>query len=1151
MSACLSFEELEQHATGSGSASGSSASDHLQSCPTCRERFEQVRNHLAMFDACRAFGAEFAREALTTPLSEPGDSQATPTEVLDAPAAGPDAPQIDGYQILEEVHRGAQGVVYKAIQESANRTVALKLMLHGPYASRRQERRFEREIELVATLEHPNIVRLYDSRQGDGQHCFAMEYVEGLPLTDYVVANHLPVRETLGLFAKTCRAVAHAHQRGVIHRDLKPGNILADADGEPHVLDFGLAKPTADALAGPDSLATQTGEFFGTLAYASPEQASGQPDRVDTRTDVYALGVILYETLTGCRPYPTDGAISQVLKNIAEAEPKRPSQHNPQLDDELDTIILKALAKDSDRRYPSADALATDIGRYLAGRPIEAKADSGWYVLKKNLARYRAAVLAAAVVFLSVIAFAITVVAQSARLARERDRAILAERTTGEARNAERAQRALAEQRELMARRHAYAAHMNLAMEATKRWNHVQVKGLLEKHRPLAGQEDLRGFEWYYLWRQMHSDELTIEAHSRGARCVAFSPDGKHLVSGGGGGEKERLRLWDAATGRAVGALVGHTDAVTSVAFSPDGKRLASASEDLTVRLWDVTTGECRTTFRGHTEPVASLAFSPDGKALATGEGDLSLHYRETIPQRPGMVRVWEVATQRQWDSHKTGAISSLAFSPDGELLAVGSWDKTVKLWDVVGRDPQSSEKGTRAWALRHRSTLRHDVLVGCLAFSPDGKTLLVSGWDNTLNLWDPSTGQKRASLKMHAAWSFAFSPDGRTLAVGTHFSSICLWDAVRRHERDTLLGHTGVVKGVAFSPDGQRLASTCTDGTVKLWDPSKRYRPVRLGRHEQEIGSLAFSTNGKTLVTGSRDGTATFWDPATGQCRATLGAPGNFLRGEWVNAVAFSPNGKTLAMARADTMSLWDVATGQKQATLGKHGTKVYAVAFSPDGRSLISASRDKTVKVWDPRTRREKLTLSGHSARINAAAFSPDGKLLATGSSDRTVRLWDTRTWAEHATLKGHTNWVLSLAFSPDGKTLATGGWLREQSQDQPVELKLWDVATTEERINLRGHKWVVCSLAFSPDGETLASGGDAGNTRLWDVVTGQARCTFQALGVDWVLGLAFSPDGKTLVTSSRFAEGRYGVLVWQRATEQEVLAKKKGTFYFSRPR
>jgi serine/threonine-protein kinase len=406
---CPSLAELE--ALAAGEASSSAVPNHVEHCPSCRRQLELVRENNALM--ARLAGS---REDLASGGGSPGDAGAPPV--------------IAGYESLVELHRGGQGVVYRALQTATNRTVALKVLLAGAFATSRQRLRFEREIDLVAGLRHPNIVTVYDSGVADdGRHWFAMEYLEGETLDGYVGARRDPAAEpdrglrlpeTLRLFSKICAAVSYAHQRGVIHRDLKPGNVIVGHDGRPHVLDFGLAKPANPEVGRGQATVTVAGGFLGTLAYASPEQTTGDPGQVDVRSDVYALGVILYEMLTGRFPYAVTGRMSDVIDAIMKAPPRslRALPDTPyRIGDELDTIARKALAKDPERRYQSAEALRGDIEHYLAGEPIDAKRDSGWYVITKTLLRYKLQVAAAAmlVVLLTGFGIAMSVLYQQAR----------------------------------------------------------------------------------------------------------------------------------------------------------------------------------------------------------------------------------------------------------------------------------------------------------------------------------------------------------------------------------------------------------------------------------------------------------------------------------------------------------------------------------------------------------------------------------------------------------------------------------------------------------------------------------------------------------------------------------------------------------------
>ncbi len=413
MSDCLTPDQVEGLLAGTlPPDEAARAEAHLADCSRCRRRFSARQGENRPSDSTQDAGQDETATASHGFFGSPGnsgDSSARPGE------------RIPGYEILSRIHSGGQGVVYKAVQQATKRTVALKVLLQGPHASPRQRHRFEREIDLVAGLQHPHIVTVYDSGvTPDDRHYFAMEYIHGQPLDAYLSDARLGIDETLRLFGKICAAVNYAHQRGVIHRDLKPGNIRIDARGEPHVLDFGLAKAAGSDLRG-GAPVTMTGEFMGTLAYASPEQTKGDPHLIDIRTDVYSLGVILYEMLTGKYPYQVVGQMAEVLRNIAEAEPRKPSTIRRQINNEVETIILKALAKERERRYQSAENLARDIEHYLSGEPIDAKRDSTWYVIRKSLRRYRLAVAVAAgfVVLLAGSTVALSIMYQNQNRARQ------------------------------------------------------------------------------------------------------------------------------------------------------------------------------------------------------------------------------------------------------------------------------------------------------------------------------------------------------------------------------------------------------------------------------------------------------------------------------------------------------------------------------------------------------------------------------------------------------------------------------------------------------------------------------------------------------------------------------------------------------------
>ncbi|SOD86419.1 trypsin-like peptidase domain-containing protein [Streptomyces sp. Ag109_G2-15] len=446
-----------------------------------------------------------------------------------------------------------------------------------------------------------------------------------------------------------------------------------------------------------------------------------------------------------------------------------------------------------------------------------------------------------------------------------------------------------------------------------------------------------------------------------------------------------------------------------------------------------------------------------------------------------------DLPLQRRLSGHAM-TVTSVAFSPDSRTLATGSYDRTVRLWDVA--------TGTTRHILK-----RHTDQVYSVAFSPDGRTLATAGIDGRVLLWDVATGDPLYSLTYsQSANAVAFSPDGKTLATATA-DTVQLWDATTRKAGRVLSGHTGLVSSVAFSPDSRTLATASWDRTTRLWDVATGTTRHILEGHTSEVVSVAYSPDGKTLATAGNDVTVLLWDVATGKSRTSLTTA--------TDSVAFSPDGKSLATASPDhTVQLWNVTTGATISSLTGHSDQVLQTAFSPDGKTLASVGLDHTVRLWKVSTAVMGVTLAGHTDSVTSVAFSPDGNILATGSVDRTARLWNVPTGRARAPLRGHTGVIISVAFTPDGKTLATG------SSDATA--RLWDVATGTTRRILKGHIDGVNSVAFSPDGKTLATVGSDQTVRLWDVATGTTRHILKG-HTDEVTSVAYSPDGKTLATGS----------------------------------
>jgi WD40 repeat protein len=887
-----------------------------------------------------------------------------------------------------------------------------------------------------------------------------MELIRGEPLTVYADCARLGPRERLELAADVCDALQHAHQRGVIHRDLKPANILVDAHGKPKIVDFGVARVT-NADIQTVTVQTDVGQLIGTVPYMSPEQLSGDSRQLDTRSDIYAMGVILYELLIGAVPHDVRNlTVAEAAARIREREPRRLGSIDRSLRGDVETIVTRALEKDKGRRYQSAADLAADIRRYLADELIEARRDSALYVLRKTVGRYRGVVTSGALLVVLLIAFGAISFVQARR-------------------NQELAAN------ERAARQYADASSRWLAAELTA--SNIERGRLFTRTGDCRGAEDMiwrehlanprSNHSYWALWElYSHNPDLaSFAGNKQEAFDVDFAPDGHALVSGSVDGS---VKVWDADTYELLVPLDGHSASVSSVAFSPNGRMVASASLDGTVAVWDVATGKSLHTLEAHHDGAYSVDFSPGGEFLVSGGGDT-------------LVRVWDVQTGEcvyVLEEHQA-RVGAVCFNDHTGMLATNSNDGTIKIWKTLF-GPSSLTVVDPAGATR------------ALAFSSDGSRLATGNRDRVIKIWNldnpPEVKTLGTATNGHVRY-LAFGPDGETLFSGGWYR-IDRWNLVTGKRRTVVTYGT---MGGGMRPDGRVIVAGFDGGTIRVTDVLTDAGEIRLGGKSNR-GVASVSIDGRMIACGDDEDHVRLWETETGRLLAKVPAS----TGRWSSA-HFHPSGRLFATCGADgVVSLWDLTTGELVWSCGgAHVTSGQSLAFSPDGRTMAVTWPDQTVQLRNALTGDLLAVLPSVGSEALAVRISPDGRMIATTHRDNIVALWTAAGNRLGTLVRDTAPWMVD--FQPNGRKLAVGGWSRQ--------FQIWDLDARTLEASLGESSAVIWGVAFMPTNpRIIATCSGDGSVELWDLDQRQNLLTLEPFGGSDALSVSFTPDGKTLVAA-----------------------------------
>jgi WD40 repeat protein len=1010
-----------------------------------------------------------SRSATSTAWGSAGSNAASP--------AAP--PSLSEYELIAEIARGGMGVVYAARHKALGRSVALKTIRSGGAASDEDVRRFREEARRV---DHPDIVPLYDAGHEGLHHYFTMRLMEGGSLADRLASGRFTPRQAAAVVSRIARALHFAHQRGVLHRDVKPANILFDKEGRPHIGDFGLASQLSVVSSQLSAAGDARGEgsrgdsVGGTPMYMAPEVVK-RVGELTTAVDVYGLGAVLYEMLTGRPPFRA-GSLLETLSDLANREPERPSALVREVDPDLEAICLKCLDKEPARRYGSAEALADDLERWLRGEPVEARHCPGWRRIAKWARRSPVVAVLSGLSVVATVACIGALAVSNITINREKGEKTLAlEAKTN-------ALAALSQLRE-NERHLTYLQGIALADRELQSGSRTRAEKLLRELPP-----ELRGLEWNYLQGLCHAERRSLGTPADPA-CVAVHPvDGRVYVGGGLLGGPGEIAVYDEAL---KGELFRSrfSDSVTALALSADGQRLVTAIRGGGARVLSTASGKETVAFHRHEGDVRAVAFSADGRRVVSGGSD-------------GAARIWDAATGRETVTLREAGVTiwSVAFSPDGRRVATGSSGRTIGLWDA--------ESGRRL-----RTIVGHRALVRSVAFSPDGRRLVSAAHDGTARVWDADGGSELASLVGHTGFvtRAVFSPDGLRIATTGVDGTVRLWDAATWEQVALLRGHSGSVWDAAFSRDGRDLVSAGEDGMVKLWPGTPHGMPRLLDRADRRIRRIEGSADGRALAVLGEDGSLEVWDTETDRRRCAVA-------GSYVERSRFTLSGDGSSLAvhfEWQVVRVIRTIDGSVVRDIRSPALAELAPALSDDGDFLAIAQTDRRITVWDIRETRVVERVEQPEGELRQLAIGPGAAVLAaaivpTGGGVGRVVLWRTGSAQAPVEVPGGSRIGLSprgdllaafgdtgivnvyrtdsglLAYRLDGmsgpvRAIAFDGPGRLLTGDERGTVTIWDTRDQREILSLRDMSGPVDFLAL-PGGRAVLGMSRAGQARQWEV-------------------------------------------------------------------